>query len=454
MPKGLNPAIFRKNDIRGSIGHTLFPEDFYDLGRAIGTLVGQSVKSPTVAVAYDGRLSSPLLNDHLTRGLLDAGSHVLHLGLLPTPALYFAAHHLETTGAVIITGSHNPKDDNGLKVMTGTRVLTENELKSLGTLIEQGQLRSGKGTLEQVDIHKAYLSKLLTGYTHPSPLRVVWDNGNGSAGPLLRDLVPHLPGEHRILYGEVDGTFPHHHPDPTVPENLGDLIRTVQEGQYDLGVAFDGDADRLGVVDAQGKILWGDQLVLLFAEDILRTHPGSKIIGDVKASQTLFDGIKAMGGVPLMCQSGHAFIKAKMRETGAILAGEMSGHLFMADTYYGYDDALYAALRLLDLIGKKGLPLHQMMAQFPSMRSTPELRIPCADHLKIDLVDRVKITLRSQGVSFDETDGLRVKTARGWWLLRYSNTEPALVARCEAVTDEDLTTLQSELMGHLRAQGL
>lgn len=446
----LDPATLRKNDIRGTIGKTLFPQNFYDLGRAFVTFLSQAgLSQPTIAVAYDGRLTSPKLFDSLCRGLQDAGASLLDLGLNPTPVLYFAAHHLNTTGAVIVTGSHNPKEDNGLKLMIGTRVLSDREIQTLGQIIEDNQLAKGQGSLQKVNIQSDYIHTVLQSYLHPAPLRVAWDNGNGAAGHVLQALVYRLPGYHTLLFADVNGDFPNHHPDPTVMENLLTLQSTVVEGGYDVGFAFDGDADRLGVIDASGRLIWGDQLLLLFSQFLLKDHPGATIIGDVKASSTLFEGIEAMGGIPLMWKSGHSFIKAKMRETNALLAGEMSGHLFFADQYYGFDDALYAAIRVLDLLGRTNVPLHQLIDQFPTPYSTPELRIPCEETEKEQIVQNVRTSLYAQGIHLDETDGLRVQRENGWWLLRYSNTQAALVARCEANSEENLKVILKELTDHL-----
>ena len=346
-----HPSTLREYDIRGVVGTTLFEADAAAIGRAFGSMV-RDAGGRSVCVGYDGRLSSPALAAALTNGLSSTGLEVLSVGLGPTPMLYFAVHHLKADGGVQVTGSHNPPDYNGFKMMLGHGPVFGDRIQEIGRRAGAGVLSTGTGSVSEVDVFEAYVDRLLQDYHGSREISAVWDAGNGSAGPAMEALARRLPGRHKCLFAEVDGRFPNHHPDPTVAENLHDLIREVKAGGYEIGIGFDGDGDRIGVVDGQGRIVYGDQILQILASDVLQRHPGATIIADVKSSQTFFDEIARMGGTPLMWKTGHSLIKAKMVETNAPLSGEMSGHIFYKDRFYGHDDALYVAIRLLDILAR------------------------------------------------------------------------------------------------------
>lgn len=449
-----DPTILRAYDIRGIVGETLSAADVRAVGRAFGTRVVRD-GGRRVAVGYDGRLSSPELEAALVEGLTACGLDVLRIGCGPTPMLYFAAHDLPADAAVMITGSHNPPEYNGIKLVLGGRSFFGDDIQDLGRLAVAGDFAEGGGTQADVDLRARYVERLLSDIDFGRPLKVAWDPGNGSAGEVLRRLVDCLPGGHVVLNEAIDGNFPAHHPDPTVEANLDQLKRAVAEEGCDFGVAFDGDGDRIGVVDAQGRVLWGDQLVAILAADVLADVPGATIIADVKASQVLFDEIRHLGGEPLMWKTGHSLIKAKMVETGCPLAGEMSGHIFFAHRFYGHDDALYAALRLLSIAGRSPRTMAEMRDRLPQTVVTPELRFPCSEARKFGVIDEVKARLQGQtGITIYDIDGVRVQSADGWWLLRASNTQDVLVARCEAADAAGLERLKKALVAQVEASGL
>ncbi len=450
-----DPTSLREYDIRGIVGKTLHPADAFAIGRTFGTIVARG-GGKTVAVGYDGRLSSPDLEPPLVEGLKASGMEVLRAGCGPTPMLYFAATTLETDGAVMVTGSHNPPDYNGFKMMLGRKPFFGAQIKQVGTMAAAGDVvEEATGSDRTVDVSSDYVARLISDWDGGDRiLNVVWDNGNGAAGEMLQRLVRSLPGKHTVLNGEIDGRFPAHHPDPTVLKNLEQLIAAVREQGADLGIAFDGDADRIGVVDDSGAMLFGDQLLVVLARDVLRAHPGGTIIADVKASQVLFDEVARAGGKPLMWKTGHSLIKAKMAEVASPLAGEMSGHVFFADRWYGFDDALYAAVRLLGIAARMAEPLSAVREALPHVINTPELRFDCADTRKFAVIEEVAARLRTEGAEVADIDGVRVKTSDGWWLLRASNTQAVLVARCEATSAEGLERLKAALAQQLEASGL
>ncbi len=450
-----NPTTLREYDIRGIVGKTLRGADAFAIGRVFGSIVAEA-GGRTVAVGFDGRLSSPALEPELVRGLVESGIEVLRIGRGPTPMLYFAATTLETDGGIMVTGSHNPPDYNGFKMMLGRKPFFGARIQEIGTRGAAGDVVArATGPVRDVDVSADYVTRLLQDWDGGARgLNVVWDNGNGAAGEVLAHLVARLPGTHTILNGPIDGNFPAHHPDPTVAENLEQLIAEVQTSGADLGIAFDGDADRIGAVDNEGNILAGDQLLVILGRDVLRSHPGGTIIADVKASQVLFDEIAAAGGKPLMWRTGHSLIKAKMAETGAPLAGEMSGHIFFADKWYGFDDALYAAVRLLGIVARSGQPLSDVRAALPHVVNTPELRFDCDDVRKFGVIEEVAERLRQSGATVSDIDGVRVSTPDGWWLLRASNTQAVLVARAEAADLAGLERLKTALVSQLEASGL
>jgi phosphomannomutase len=450
-----DPTVLREYDIRGIVGDTLREADAFAIGRTFGSIVARG-GGRTVAVGYDGRLSSPDLEAALVRGLRASGMEVLRVGRGPTPMLYYAATTLGTDGAAMITGSHNPPDYNGCKMMLGRKPFYGEQIRELGALAAAGDVvEAGDGAERRVDVAGDYLARLLADWDGGDrKLKVVWDNGNGAAGEILTRLVAALPGEHTVLNAAIDGRFPAHHPDPTVAKNLEQLIAEVRARRADVGVAFDGDADRIGLVDDTGEVLFGDHILVVLARDVLSRNPGATIIADVKASQVLFDEVARAGGKPLMYKAGHSLIKAKMAETGAPLAGEMSGHIFFADRWYGFDDALYAAVRVLGIVARLDTSLSQVREQLPSVVNTPELRFDCPEDRKFRVIEEVAARLRDEGAEVSEIDGVRVLTKDGWWLLRASNTQAVLVARAEAMSRDGLERLKTDLVRHLAASGL
>jgi phosphomannomutase len=448
-----HPSTLREYDIRGVVGTTLFEADAAAIGRAFGSMV-RDAGGRSVCVGYDGRLSSPALADFLIEGLRSSGLEVLSVGLGPTPMLYFAVHHLKTDAGVQVTGSHNPPDYNGFKMMLGHGPVFGDRIQEIGRRAGAGFFSVGAGSVSDVDIFDAYVDRLLEDYHGRREISAVWDAGNGSAGPAMEALARRLPGRHKCLFAEVDGRFPNHHPDPTVAENLHDLIREVKAGGYEIGIGFDGDGDRIGVVDGQGRIVYGDQILQILASDVLQRHPGATIIADVKSSQTFFDEIARMGGTPLMWKTGHSLIKAKMVETNAPLSGEMSGHIFYKDRFYGHDDALYVAIRLLDILARGPDSVAAWRDRMPPVVNTPEIRFDCEEERKFAIIDEVKQHLAAAGADVNTIDGVRVRTTDGWWLLRASNTQPALITRAEASSAEGLERLKGEVRSTLRAVGL
>jgi len=450
-----DPTSLREYDIRGVVGLTLNAVDAFAVGRVFGSIVaGQGGR--TVAVGYDGRLSSPDLEPELVRGLVASGMEVLRIGLGPTPMLYYAATTLNTDGGIMVTGSHNPPDYNGFKMVLANKPFFGPRITDLGARAEAGDVVLAEpGSVRDLDVMADYVARLLVDWDGGDRiLHVVWDNGNGAAGEALRRLVGSLPGQHTVLNGTIDGRFPAHHPDPTVAKNLEQLIAEVRARNADVGIAFDGDADRIGAVDNLGRIIAGDQLLAILARDVLRDRPGATVIADVKASQMLFDAVTEAGGNPLMWRTGHSLIKAKMAELAAPLAGEMSGHIFFADKWYGFDDALYAAIRLLGIVARLTGPLSAVRDAFPQFVNTPELRFDCADTRKFAVVDEVACRLRASGATVSDIDGVRVSTPDGWWLLRASNTQAVLVARAESRTEEGLGRLKAALASQLAESGL
>jgi phosphomannomutase len=447
-----DPTTLREYDIRGIIGKTLGEEDAYAIGRGFGTRVRRA-GGRRVAVGYDGRLSSPALEAALVSGLRDAGCDAVRVGLGPTPMLYYAVYELACDGGIQITGSHNPPDYNGFKMMLGTGPFFGADIRNIGELAAAGDWEQGAGGVETVDLEDRYVERLLKNFDGPA-FNLAWDAGNGAAGRIVEKLVAKLPGRHVTLFTEIDGNFPNHHPDPTEEKNLVDLKKAVADHGLDFGIAFDGDGDRIGAIDGKGRVVWGDQLLTILAEPVLQELPGATIIADVKASQALFDHIAARGGTPLMWRTGHSLIKAKMKEVNSPLAGEMSGHIFFAHDYYGFDDALYSAVRLIRAVGKLGGSLTALKDAMPAMVNTPELRFACSEERKFAVVTEVLDRLRAAGAQVNETDGARVNTPDGWWLLRASNTQDVLVARAEAKSQPALDRLVAQIDEQLAASGV
>ena len=439
----LKQGIFREYDIRGIAEVELLDSGVEVLGRALGTyLIRHS--GHTIALGRDCRLSGERLHNALLKGLMAAGCRVLDVGVVPTPVLYFSAVHFKANGAIMITGSHNPAEYNGFKTVVGTASLHGQGIQDVYKLITDKDLDSGEGNVTEVDAVTPYVDEVAGQFRFDRKVKVVIDAGNGTAGPAMHRILEKLNVEAVEMFFEMDGRFPNHHPDPTVLSNLDQLIKAVRKEKAELGIAFDGDSDRIGAVDEKGNVVYGDMLLLIFGREILTRKPGSTFIGEVKCSQVMYDKLKELGGKPIMYKTGHSLIKTKMKEEHAELAGEMSGHMFFADRYYGYDDALYAACRLLEIIAKSGKPLSHQLEGIPKLVSTPELRIDCPDDEKFQVVSRVAQQFRKRGDIVD-VDGVRVPFENGWGLVRASNTQPVLVMRFEATSEDLLKKYQDEM---------
>ena len=436
-------TIFREYDIRGIADVELLDADVEQLGRAFGTYMRRHAGSK-VNLGRDTRLSSPRLRDALMRGLKASGCQVTDIGVVPTPVLYYSVFHLKADGAVMITGSHNPSEFNGFKTVCGASTIHGEAIQEIRLLIDRQDFESGEGTETSADLVTPYVEEVASQFHFTRRVGCVFDAGNGTGGPVMHRILERINVAATEMYFEMDGRFPNHHPDPTVPENLRALIDKVRETKADLGIAFDGDTDRIGAVDDQGTVVWGDQLMIIYGREILTRKPGATFIGEVKCSQLMYDDLKARGGNPIMWKTGHSLIKAKMQETGAELAGEMSGHMFFADRYYGFDDALYSACRLLEIVSNSGHPLSAQLADMPKTVTTPEIRFDCPDELKFAVVSRAMAELRAKHKTLD-VDGVRVIFPEGWGLVRASNTQPVLVMRFEATTPELLQEYRREV---------
>jgi phosphomannomutase/phosphoglucomutase len=450
----MNKRIFREYDIRGQAERDLDDDLVFRLGRALCehvqvNLATDHAASPTIAVGRDCRQSSNRLWEALTKGLQAGGASVVDIGVVSTPLLYFAAFHLKTEGAVIITGSHNPAEDNGFKMLRGRSSLYGDDIRKLQAKIEEDSWQDvPAGSLRSEDMLPAYLDYMESTLSMGEKRgKIVVDAGNGTGGPVAVALYERLGYEVIPLYCDMDGAFPNHHPDPTVEANLADLRRAVEEENADLGIALDGDADRIGAVDGKGRILWGDQLLILLGRALLQEEPGASIIGEVKCSQALYDELEKAGGKPIMSKVGHSLIKAKMKETKALLAGEMSGHIFFAHRFLGFDDGVYAGARLLELLSHRSESLAELYETLPQMVNTPEIRVECPDAIKFDVVAKVTSSLREHPQTKDvvDIDGVRAHFGDGWGLVRASNTQPSLVLRCEANNAERLAEIQNLL---------
>ena len=451
----IHPGIFRQYDIRGIVDKDLTVDAATAIGRAYGTLLRQRDLSGAVSVGRDNRPSGGLLRDALVEGLTSTGANVIDIGVVPTPLMYWSLHHLPVVGGIQITGSHNPPEYNGFKLCVGHESLHGSGIEALRDLIVKGDFAAGSGSVRSEGVIDRYVDDVVA-RTGPLKrrLKVVIDCGNGVGAVVSRQLFDRMGIDVSYLFCESDGTFPNHHPDPTVVENLHDIIREVKAKGADLGIAFDGDADRIGVVDGEGGIVWGDHILILYARDVLaRTGPGQPIIFDVKCSQALPQAIEAAGGTAVMWKTGHSLIKDRMKQLKAPLAGEMSGHMFFAEGFYGHDDALYGAARLLRIVDASGMSVKQMLSDVPKFVSTPEIRVDCPDELKFEVVDRAVKHFRALYDVID-VDGVRVLFGDGWGLIRASNTQPVLVTRYEARTPERLAEIQRLMEDWLRAQGI
>ncbi len=443
----IEESILRAADIRGVAGLTLTEKTAEQIGKAFGTVLVRNGLKKCV-VGGDGRLSTPALSQAWIKGLLSCGIDVISIGCCPTPMLYFAAYLTDHAGGIMVTASHNPKEYNGFKMQIDRKSFCGEDIKSLGALIQKQDFEQGEGRLFRQDFLQRYVDRLVQDFTFGGkPLTVVWDCGNGTAGVVVPELVKRLPGRHIVLNERVDGNFPAHAPDSSKIENLSVLQETVLREKADLGLAFDGDSDRLGVIDSEGNFLETDRLLQIFAEEILKTRPNAVFIADIKSSKTFVSEVKRMGGQPLIWRTGHSFIKTKMKETDSPLGGEMSGHICFADKYYGFDDALYAAVRLLNIVANwEKKSFQDRIRQIPKTFATPEIQIFCPDNKKFQYVEEIKEILKMRGVFFDETDGIKyVYPSTSWWLLRASNTSPCLVCRCEADTEQELNLLKKDL---------
>ena len=437
----MNPEIFREYDIRGIVDKDLKDQDVVAIGKAFGTHLRGENRSKAV-VGRDCRLTSSRYRDLVIEGLLATGCDVIDIGVCPTPVFYFSIRHFEQEGGVMITASHNPPEYNGFKMCSGFDTLFGPQIRNLQKIIDAKRFATGTGNAERADAITPYQAFVLQNITLSRPLKVGIDAGNGPGGVVAVPILRQLGCEVSELYCDMDGRFPNHEPDPTVIENMKDLIRLVREEELDVGIGYDGDADRLGVIDEKGDIIWGDQLMVIFAREILSRKPGATFISEVKCSQTLYEDIEKHGGRAVMWKTGHSLIKQKMKEVKAELAGEMSGHVFFADRYFGYDDAVYASCRLLEILASTGQTITGLLSGLPKTYSTPEIRVPCPDNKKFQVVEEVTEYFR-KGYEIIDIDGVRILFQDGWGLIRASNTQPVLVLRFEALTPDRLSEIQS-----------
>jgi phosphomannomutase/phosphoglucomutase len=439
----LNRNIFREYDIRGIADEELGTADTALLGRGLATYLSRHSGS-RICLGCDCRLSGTRLHDALLEGLLQAGAKVLDLGTVPTPLLYYSVIHFKADGGIMITGSHNPPEYNGFKTVCGSGTLHGQAIQDVYRLIADEDLALGTGSVEVVDAITPYVNEIAAQFDFKRKVKVVVDAGNGTAGPVAHDVLSRLNVDAVELFFDMNGRFPNHHPDPTVLNNLNHLRKAVKDHKADLGLAFDGDGDRIGAIDENGQVVYGDMLLLIFAREILSRKPGSTFIGEVKCSQVMYDRIRELGGKAIMYKTGHSLIKAKMKQEHAELAGEMSGHMFFADGYYGYDDAIYAACRLLEIVSRSAAPLSAQLKDVPKLISTPELRTDCADDAKFRVISRVADIMRRER-PIVEVDGVRVPFEKGWGLVRASNTQPVLVMRFEATSEELLAQYRQQM---------
>lgn len=452
----INPGILREYDIRGTVGDTLRDEDCYFIGRAFGTMVKRR-GGKKVVVGYDGRESSPSFSANVMRGLTDCGLDVENIGLGPTPMVYFAMKTRGMDAAVVVTGSHSPLSYNGIKMAYQSGPFYGAMVQEIGKISAAGDFESGAGQMTEADVQDAYVDRMLADYQGARDLSIAWDCGNGATGEIIRRLVKKMPGKHVLLFDDIDGTFPNHHPDPTVAKNLVDLQKAVRDNGCDIGIGFDGDGDRVGAVDAEGNILWADIIMAVYAAEVLKTHPGAHIIADVKCSRVLFDEVERLGGKPVMWNTGHSLIKARALELKSPLAGELAGHICFADKYYGFDDGPYCAVRLLDILSRSGNPLSALVAHLPKMQNTPEVRFHVPAERKFKIAPEILSRLRAENakdLSINDIDGVRVTTPDGWWLMRASNTEDVLTIRAEGFNAEGLERLKAQLVSQLAQSGI
>jgi phosphomannomutase / phosphoglucomutase len=437
----LNPEIFRQYDIRGIVEKDMDAQGVVAIGRGIGTYLART-SHIDITVGRDCRLSSDAYTELLTQGLIASGCHVTDIGVCTTPISYFSIRQLQKQGSVMVTASHNPPEYNGFKICRETDSVYGEMLQEVRRIIENESFTTGVGSVQKADILPDYIDYLSNHIHLDGPIRVGIDAGNGTAGPVIVPILKKLGCEVNEIYCDMDGTFPNHEADPTVIKNMRDLIALVKERKLDVGISFDGDADRLGVVDRDGSLIFGDQLIILFAREILTRKPGATVISEVKCSQTMYDDIEKHGGKSIMWKTGHSMIKEKMKESGAELAGEMSGHMFFKDRYFGYDDAVYAACRLLEILSKTKKPITELLSDVPKTYVTPEIRVDCPDNRKFDVVEKLTAYFK-KNYSVIDIDGARILMSGGWGLVRASNTQPVLVLRFEAVSESRLAEIRS-----------
>lgn len=445
----MNRSIFREYDIRGVVEKDLTDEDVYALSRAIGTYLSQH-NSRDLTVGRDCRLSSDRISEIVIRGLVEAGMNVTDIGVVPTPVFYFSLFNLDADGGVMITASHNPAEYNGFKVALGKSTIYGEEILKLYDIATKGDFVKGEGRSKREDITSRYIDYVVKNIKLGNrKIKVVIDGGNGTGGPVAVEILKRLNVPYIPLYCDMDGRFPNHHPDPTLVEAMQDLIRTVRANDCEIGVGYDGDSDRIGVVNRDGEIVWGDQLMIIFAKEILKERPEATFIAEVKCSAVLYDEIRKAGGNPIMWRTGHSLIKAKMKEVQAELAGEMSGHLFFANRYFGYDDAIYSSMRLIELLSHSEKDFMEILREIPKMKATPEIRFDMSDEKKFKLVEKVKEYFKERGYTVIDIDGVRVTFEDGWGLVRASNTQPALVLRFEASTEKRVNEIKDMFMSKL-----
>ena len=449
-----NRTILREYDIRGIFGKDLNNKDSMFLGKSFATFI-KKLKLNNVVVGYDGRNSSLQLEKHLIKGLISKGIKIYKIGLVPTPLLYYSMYKLKLDSGIMITGSHNPSNYNGFKMLLKNKSIVGKDILKISNIAAKGKFcKNSKGIEVSKLMAKNYLKFLLQSTKISKKIRIAWDPGNGSAGKVIYDLTKKINGQHFLINEKIDGNFPSHHPDPTVPKNLEQLITLVKKKKCDLGFAFDGDGDRLGVVDNKGKIIWADKIIAFLAKDILKHKPNSSIILDVKTSQSVFDEIKKLKGRPVLWKTGHSLIKKKMKEINCLFAGEMSGHIFFADKYYGFDDAIYASIRFLNLFDSLNKPLSEILEDLPKSFNTPELRFQSTETEKFIIVNKLKKLLLKEKKKFIGIDGVRYqKNKLGWWLVRASNTQDIIVARCESFKKENLNIIKKDLKKNLKKCG-
>ena len=450
-----NPDVLREYDIRGIVNKDLTVNTAYSIGRTFGHIVCSKFSEKKIAIGYDGRLTSSSLHDALCAGLLESGANVFSVGLCPTPMAYFAHYHLKTDAAVMVTGSHNPPEYNGFKMVLNKHSFFADEIQNLQLLTSLKNISTGQGTLNNIDIRNEYVKNNLKNIKFNKKIKIAWDIANGSMGTVIDSFTNQLSSaEHIVINKEVDGTFPNHHPDPTVPKNMEQLVKTVVSNSCDIGLGFDGDGDRLGVVDNKGNIIWADQYMLLLAKEISNLYENPKIIMDVKSSKVFFDEVKKFDCEPIMFKTGHSPIKEKMKEVKSPLSGEMSGHICYGDDFFGYDDAMYVGLRLLRILSNEELSLNELIGLYPKTTATPETRVDVEEIRKFEIINEIKNRLKDIKGKIIDIDGIRVENDKGWFLIRASNTQNQLTCRAESLNKGDLPDLINLIENQLKLSGV